>query len=379
MPRLFSYMRKTVRFALAALLWTHGLFVLRSVPPLLAPLSTRLSLNGLEILICAALLATWLLSLRGVGGLLVDVIYIWFFPFVCLWLVIWFLIETVRAVRKLRRPLQVTQSSEGLIVHAGEATNPKAPNSSPVSVTAVIRGILKVVTHFAPLWCALIYATSRFGILKLALAALLVQIAKTAFLLIRASLSSRGWLSQLQDKIKEQADKLIATILAAKDLELTQEIRNAYTSLTAMEVGIKFLSNRKRVMQWMLFIAGLFFATVYSYIAVLFAFGFYGTARLQHVPLALSKAIVTALFIPVSYSDLPPNFWLKFLAGMEWVFVVALGLGTVLGYLNRKLDPLYAVAEGLKSKLQTTEVRSQLTVLGEKIKQTPVVTPPSQN
>jgi hypothetical protein len=77
------WLRRVCRFSLASFLWLHALFVL-NVSPSLAPYAPRLKSNAAELTVLLLLAALTLLASCGIGNVLVDAIYIYFFPFILL-------------------------------------------------------------------------------------------------------------------------------------------------------------------------------------------------------------------------------------------------------------------------------------------------------
>ena len=74
--------RGTLRFAVAALFWLNALFLFRLTPPVLAPASQFLHLEVPEIIVLFFLIMAAVLSTYGLGSIALDLLYIYFFPFV---------------------------------------------------------------------------------------------------------------------------------------------------------------------------------------------------------------------------------------------------------------------------------------------------------
>ncbi len=79
---------------------------------------------------------------------------------------------------------------------------------------------------------------------------------------------------------------------------------------------------------------------IYIYLGFLFSFVYYGTAKVQSIHLSWPNALVTSLFIPFAFSDLPINVWLKLAAGIHCTVIVAVGAGTLINYLARRAEDL---------------------------------------
>ncbi|HEX9121627.1 MAG TPA: hypothetical protein VF840_13910, partial [Terriglobales bacterium] len=184
----------------------------------------------------------------------------------------------------------------------------------------------------------------------------------------KASGSAGG---SLQNQIKRYAEGLIQKAVEAS--EITEDLRNVWSGLTALQLAATLLQSRRRVMQWAVLLTLISVAGIYIYVAVLFSFGYYGIARLEGLSTRWRDLATISLFIPISYTNLPRTVPFGFLGGIHSVFVLLLGAGTIVGYLQKKLDSVYDTTVSLSSRLQQQELRTKLLEMTEKFQ---VKTPP---
>src|SRR5882762_9601171 len=85
MNLLLHWVRKVTRFVLAILLWLNALLLLKITPPTLAPLAIRLHLGLGEVTILILIATSSVLLSYGWKNIVVDVLYLYFFPFVLLY------------------------------------------------------------------------------------------------------------------------------------------------------------------------------------------------------------------------------------------------------------------------------------------------------
>ncbi len=239
---------------------------------------------------------------------------------------------------------------------------------------------MRPVLQFTLLWSLLLLLTSHRWLLLTALIIVLIHLARTLVKVLELAVFSIKGLSQLEDRIKANAENLIAKVLSVPEQsEPLENLRQTWSSITALRLGVGLLQNRQRAAQWMIFMAVLAFAAIYLYLAVLFAFAYYGIARVQLIPYTWLEAFVTSVFIPFQIGDLPHNVWIKLLGGIHCLFVFLIGIGTIFGYLQKKLDSLYKAADFLNTRLQEEEVRRRIETLDEKFKiATPTISPPQR-
>ena len=115
----------------------------------------------------------------------------------------------------------------------------------------------------------------------------------------------------------------------------------------------------------------VFLGSIYIYMAVLFSFGYYGIARVSGVRYSWPDALVTSLFIPFFVSDLPKILAVKVLGGIHCSLVVAVGVGTIMNFLRRKLDAVRTASVELSNRLGERDIQEKYLILEEKFSNTP--------
>ncbi len=99
------------------------------------------------------------------------------------------------------------------------------------------------------------------------------------------------------------------------------------------------------------------------YLAFLFSFAYYGIAKVNHLSYSWSDALVASIFIPLFVSDLPKLLVIKVLAGLHVLLVVTVGLGTIVGYLRRKLDSVQKAATDLRTRFEDKDLKEKYSIL----------------
>lgn len=383
MNQLLHWIRKLTRFVLAILLWLNALLLLKVTPPSLSPLALRLHLGLGEVTILLLIAMSSVLLSYGWKNIAVDMLYLYFFPFVLLYHFIRLTLRASGYFVKIFSPASPRLSSSGsaLTVRV-QSSVPTVSNAQTqatgkhfFSLRSVLRHSLRPFFQFTLLWSLLLLLASHRWLLWAALIIVLAHLARTLVKVLGLAVFSIKGLSQLEDRIKKYAENLIAKILSLEQIEPTQDVRQAWMSITGLQLGIAFLRNRQRAVQWMIFMAVLVFGAIYLYIAVLFGFAYYGVARIQLIPYSWGEAFVTALFILFEIGSLPHNIWIQILAGIQCLFVIMVGGGTIFGYLQKKIDSVYKAADFLNSRFQDEEIRRKIEMLSEKFKVSTPTTP----
>jgi hypothetical protein len=373
--------RRLARFFLASLLWLHALLLFEVARPNLTPLAVRLHVNTGELVVISLIGAFSVLVAYGIGNLIVDLLYVYFFPFVLLYHCGRVAYKLIRLLNRVFARLGNDEVSPIDLHNIPGWPSPvvqpssfaaKPPEGSPASTKKQSRRIRQLVTtpflRFSLLWCLLLLLTSRPVLLWIALAVVLLHIGRVLVAIVGVAVFSTNWLSQLEDRIRARAETWINHILAANDTAPPDGMTQTVSALASLQLALALLRNRQRVAQWATFLGLLVFGAVYLYLALLFSFAYCGVARLAHVPLTWSESLVSSIFIPFAFTDLPKNPWLKTLAGFHASFVVVLGVSTVFGYLQKKLNWVFSIADDLNSRLQQPDVRTKIIVVAEKLK-----------
>jgi hypothetical protein len=110
---------------------------------------------------------------------------------------------------------------------------------------------------------------------------------------------------------------------------------------------LEFLKDPYLLSRWAWVLGIFFFGSIYTYVAVLFSFAYYGIARVSGVSYSWPDAMLTSVFIPFFISDLPKILAVKLLGGIHCLLVVVVGIGTIVNFLRRKLDDIRRAATDL--------------------------------
>lgn len=367
-----------MRFAAAVALWSHALLLLTIPIPRLELWAARWHLTASEGWIVLLLALFSILSSYGFKRMAVDLTYIYFFPFILLfylagvtYLVLSFIFTRLRGGNSAN-----PQAPTSSVI---EVPNPKTPPALPSSaqphwswrfLRASVLELSRPFRQFTLLWGLLLLLSSKPILIGIALAIVLAHIARALLKIGFFSILSFKWLSQVEEKLKSYAEGLIKNVLDIPlEGELNQDLNLKVLQLVGIKAGIVLFQKRKVISYSLILLSLAVLLLTYFYLGLIFSFGYYGLAKVQSIPYSWGEALVTALFIPVAYTDLPRNLWMKLLGGFHWVFVVVLGLTTILGYVQRKVDSLQSVAQSLRERMDIEEIRVRLEKFSPKVQQ----------
>ena len=246
-------------------------------------------------------------------------------------------------------------------------------------ITGALRFILRPFRRFTILWCFLLLVTTHTAIVWLCLFVVLVRLARKIFIILKILLLSDPFLKKLGAAVFSGLNNaLVALAVVTTDAAPTSELKNLWNQLTFWRKPLNFLKDPYLVSRraWVLGI--LFFGSIYIYIAFLFSFAYFGIARIAGVHYSWPDALISSVFIPFFISELPKILAVKLLGGIHCVLVLAVGIGTVINFLRRKLDAIRKAATDYSNRLADDSIQEKYSILEQKFSTTNSA-PPAKN
>lgn len=365
MKRLRSFIR-----AFAALvLWLHAAFILPVSPPPIAWLAHAVHLQSTETTILLLLASLSLLRSYGWKNVAVDSLYIYFFPFIVVFQVASLLLSPLFRNNKRSQ----AEARTVVVANVPRSTSSATWHTSTKGLFDFLRLPFQGYTF---LWCVLIVFSTNTAFLWIGLTVVFIHAGRAVVRSMKIALKADGWLGEVDKRLTKQAEEAIQKVKAAEGEADEKELRNAVTMLRSFYATVKLLESRPQVTKFFIGASLIVFACAYVYLGFLFSFLYYGLARVQSIPYGWPNALVTSLFIPAMVGSLPDNVWIKAVGGVHWLLVVTGGIGTLVSYMQRRLNNLYAAIDGLTARLSDAELEQKYTTLSQKFSPEPA-TPPS--
>jgi hypothetical protein len=370
-------LRKTTTFLLAVFLWLHAIFFLNLHSSVLARAERLLYFTGSELVLFALLVLLSFLAASGFWKMLRSLAYIYFFPFVLCWRVLYFLVVSIRVVDRWFRRQTETPTGNSLLIQGTSpgpttplptattpsANLPKAPAKKPG-----LRFLLRPFRRFTLLWCLLLLFNTHRTVVWLCLIVVLVQLGLRIFFVLKTLLFSDVWLRKYGPLAFAGLNKSIETLEAFRpDAEITGEIKGLPGQIDLWKRILGFLQDHYLLTRWAWVVCVLLFGGIYLYFSALFSFVYYGIARVEGVPLPWPDAFVTSMFIPFFVTDLPKLLMMRIVGGIQCSLVVLIGIGTVLNFLQRRLEAVRTAAVHLSNRLAEQSIQEKYTILQARI------------
>lgn len=363
--------RRATTFLLAVCLWLHALFFLDIQSTLLSKFTQVLHFNASEVVLFALLFIFSSLSASGFWRMFRSLVYIYFFPFILLWYVFYCCALMLRAINRWFNDQRYPQ--HGNIEHSASVAAPVVATSSDGRVGAKTKAVkllhflLQPFQRFMILWCVLLLVTTHSAVLWLCLVVVLVQLARKMFLILKILLASDTWFKKYGPLLFAGLTKSLAALEAVTpDTNASNELKSLWGQLNLWRKILTFLNDPYLMSRWA-WVLGIFvFGSIYTYIAVLFSFAYYGIARVSGAFYPWPDAMIASVFIPFFVSELPKIRAIQLLGGIQCTLVVVIGIGTVVNFLRRKLDAVRNVAADLSNRFANQSIREKYKILEEK-------------
>ena len=378
-------LRKITRFSLAAFLWLHTLFLLNLPPELLSKLSVWLHLSAVETVLFSLLVVFAFVSAKGFWHGVANVAYVYFFPFVVFFYVCVGIFYALRAFARATNESSDDAITKKELDESGPvvlAVNSEP--SQPINVREKLRKVagvlLRPFKRFTLLWCLVLATTTHSWILWAALTLVLLHLSRAAYLVLKISFFSGGWFGDFEKIIHKNVDEWVAKLHSVtRESPPSPDLKNLWTTVKAWENAIRFVQNESLVSKWALLLGSIFLGSVYVYFAFLFSFAYYGIARaIALQTLSWLDFLVMSLFMPFFVSALPQSVAIRFLAGLQCVFIFAIGIGSIVKYLRRRVRSLSLMAKAINLRLSDQMVQEKKLILQEKFSSAEGVSPPSK-
>lgn len=387
MATLSEFVRRATTFLLATFLWLHALLFLNIQSTLISKCTELLRLGPAEVILFALLVIFSLLAASGSWKTLLSVAYIYFFPFFLLWYALRWCFLMLRAVNRWFNAQALPPLGESLVVEGRASTIPPVLSANSGSragarktAAELMRFVLRPFRRFMFLWCILLLVTTHNAVVWLCLIVVLAHLARQIVVMLNIFLFAswvEGGLRKIGPALLTPINNALQALAAVtRDAAPTDELKNLWNELNLWRKVLEFLKNPYLVARWAWALGIVVFVSIYMYIAVLFSFAYYGLARVSGVSYSWPDALVTSMFIPLFFADLPKILAVKLLSGLHCLLVLGVGIGTVVNFLRRKLDDIRRTATDLSDRFADQTIQEKYVILEEKFSATATPAPP---
>jgi hypothetical protein len=360
-----------VRFVLGAAFWLHALFFLKSPPPYLALLATRLSLTANEVAILILIVLLSALTSGGYLQLLKDVLYVYAFPLILLYLAgkyVWSATTLIaRHLGPSQTPMQIDQAENARAELKLWIERELSSRSRRIEWSSFWEVISRPFTHFLFLWLLLLWVATNRVIQEVALTIALFQVALRLLTLSRLSSLWKRLLDRCEIWAQNRTEELLADLsVVTQETRFNRKLYSKWKQLRGLWQITESIRESGYITKWARRLGVLFYVCLYIYVALLFACTYWAIARYLGIPYSFLQAFVTSLVIPVAYTILPNNVWIHLCGAVQWLLIVVGGIVRVTWYLKVEFLRIAATASNISRPFQDDDVKEKLVFLENK-------------
>lgn len=284
----------------------------------------------------------------------------YFWPFIVFARVTWIGIKLL--YRYFRR--KIIWTSPGLITRIVPAKNPTqsaTENKTKQEEPAESIVALKPFVQFVALWAVLILSVNSKWFIVFAVAITLVGAGRAVYRLWQILSDTSSWIDKLKGTFATQIAQHIRLVRAWNESSGVEEVTNAANALKLLEAVFVFISvNKDFLAKSTMVLAALISIPFYCYVSFLFSCIYVGLAKLQGFSFPWPAALLDSLYMPFAFTNLPSNFMIQFLGGLQALVVTFVGWNIFFRHLSSRFQRIAVAASELHSPFDDIGLRQKL-------------------
>jgi hypothetical protein len=327
-----------------------------------------------ELALFFLLLIFSFLAASGFWRMVLSLTYIYFFPFVLVWYAFRWCIRIIRALNRWIVAQAPRKAADARVLGSSNAvlaTQVQSPTTGkkPQKPGELLRFLSRPFRSFTVLWGILLLVTTHMAVVWLCLVILLLQLGQKIFLLGKVLLSLESWLQKYGPLGFAGLNKTLEALDAFTpgSTPKNKELESLANQLSLWRKILDFLQDPYLMSRWAIVLGVAIFVSINAYFAFLFSFAYYGIAHVTGVSFSWSNALVISMFMPFFATDLPRGVAIHILGGIQCVLVLAIGVGTVMNFLRRKLDSVRQTATTYHERLADDKTMEKYLILQQAI------------
>jgi len=365
--------RNITRFCLAVFLWSHAFFLLNIQSRVVEYVKGRIHVTTAEAILFVLLLTFSFVAGSGFGQTFINLVYIYFFPFVLLFYAVYWPIRALR-ILKLKTVRSADIPAGTLVVQASPAsvvlTAPISERKGGVEskVGAALELLTRPFRKFTYLWCLLVMLATHKPIVWTALSVLLVQLVGKIYRVVRIFWFSKSFLDQATTAISSFLNDTINK-LQSLNFEATPltELKNLLNQVKGFKLILAFVTKSSFFSRLTFALGLLMLVCAHLYFALVFSCVYVGGAKVADLTLTWPNSLAISLFILAYVTELPKTLMLRILGGIHFTLFLALGAGTIVSYFRRQLEPLRSALATVDMRLSDIGLQEKVIVLQTKV------------
>jgi hypothetical protein len=363
LERISRAARRTAREVLSWMFWLHA-FGVSHLIRVHFYLSNAQRGEIVEVSLFAFIFTYSILAANGLWSLSFDLLYILAYPW-------WVFVRLLWRLIKHTHKSSIFEPFRSVATAAADLDNSTDERKS-TNLSWIREKCLRPFFRFAVIWCLITLTSSNSTIKILGLCALLGALTRLIYRFVAFVHGSVGFLGTLEGRIRIQLEAALDKVLNTDPKE--PDFANGVRILKFLFGVFGRFSKRQSLESFMRGVTILTAGPYYLYLAILFGFFYYGVATLTGYSWRLSDALVNAISMPFSYTDLPHIFVVRAVAWLQCLLPIFVGAETFFRRMDEKTEAIAALATRLEAAVARSDVQSRFEIFEEIRRQSPAPT-----
>jgi hypothetical protein len=312
-------------------------------------------------------------SRRGWWSVAFDLAYLYFFPFIWVAKALWWLTKLFFRVLKEKTVVKAPQLIATKVATAAVAKPPTVEVQTPPDARGkgnFREGIIRAFSKFALLWSVLIVTVNYKPFLVVAVLVTLIGAGRAFRALWDLFSGDAKWMVGLEERIAAGIRKQVDLILQWDGDSDIPELKKQVNSAKLQDSILSFIQdNRILLSKWAWAISLTISLPFYCYVSYLFACAYFGIGKIEALRFPFATAFLDSLYMPFAWSDLPKSFVIKFIAGLQAIFISAVGWTIFFRHLGARFEKVAIAAARLRGPFEDEMVRQRLIQLQARLSQ----------
>ncbi|MBS1802776.1 MAG: hypothetical protein JST28_05385 [Acidobacteria bacterium] len=349
------FVRRAIRESLGISIWLHAFYVTN-----LFPLPHLPQFAQPRYLVNAALTIFILnysfFSDRGWWSVLFDLCYVYSLPFIyagkILWLSSKFAFGRLKATTKFNAPQLILNASSKPNATTAPPVESKKAEKTPTLASRFFR--------FTVLWSIFVFTVYNRPVLGLVVLIVLVgalRAFRTLWGLFSEGTGGDVFEARMQLALLTHVDKIVNW----NGVDNEADIRGQLNVVKMYQAIIAFIhDNWGIIARWSFVLSLMISIPFYLYMSYLFACCYFGVGRILGHPFPFGTAFLDSLYIPFAWTELPKNFSIRLMGGLQAVLVSAIGYSIFFRHLGTRFQRIQSVTTKLRGRLANDAVRQRI-------------------
>jgi hypothetical protein len=364
--------RRLGREVIAFTFWLHALYAASFLH-----LPARLAIHPpkyRDTLVLALIIAFYsLFAEREWISVLVDCVYAYLWPCIITVKVSW---VTIKAIYRFLKANLVVQSpgliqrptrTPPLAINASQESSP-TPEPTPEPKRSIVGWVLKPFTEFSLLWSLMILTTENRVIIVIATSVAVYCAGRAIYELWAFTSDASTWVEKLKGSFAKQIATHVGQVRAWEEMTQIDEVTKAANALKMLESIFSFIADNKKFLARVTAgIAACVSIIFYCYISFVFSCAYVGMSKVQGIPWIWSDLFATSLYMPMAFTNLPRNFPIEFLGGLQGVAIIVLGWNIFFRHMNSGFQRIAVAVSELRGPFEDRVLRVKFTLIQEQM------------